>query len=788
MPKYTQDNRFIKLETPLGKDALLLQGFTGSEGVSQLFHFDLRLHSENRAVSFPSIVGKKATIKIQLSSKEERCINGLISSFSQGGSTAITVGTGTATLASYSAELVPWLWMLKHTSDCRIFQNKSALEIMEAIFKENGFSDFQVKTQGSYAQREYCVQWNETDLDFVSRLMEEEGIFYFFEHSADKHLLILADKPAEFKPCPFGADARYTTAEGAGRYEEVVTEFLYSQEVRPGKVETTDFDFEQPTMNLMASLEGEDERKFEVRYYPGNYTKRDDGEKIVAVRMEEQSAPATRIRGGGTCRQFSSGYRFELKDYYRRDTVGKPFVFTRVEHESDQGMNYLTSPNQAVEDFKYQNRFECIPHPTPFRPPQVTPQPFIRGSQTAIVVGPKGEEIFVDKYGRIKVQFHWDRDGKYDDKSSCWIRVSQVHAGKGWGAVHIPRIGQEVVVSFLNGDPDRPLITGLVYNGQSMPPYTLPDEKTKTTFKSYSSKGGGGFNELRFEDKKGDEQVFLHAEKELDVRVKNDRREWIGRDRHLIVKRDRRELVERDEQTIIKRDRVEEIKRDHHLKVSGKQAMEVSGSQSVKVSQNVGQKFDMNHSEEVGMNFYLKAGMNVVIEAGIGLTIKAGSNFITLSPAGIMITGSPLVLINSGGAALPGTPGQLVPAMSAAEAEIADTADPGSKEPTYKNQRAAAVAGLSPAAAAAAQAAATAPSHDPTSEESQQKKSWIEIELVDDKGNPVPGEKYRVTLPDGTTLDEGTLDEKGFKRIDGIDPGTCKITFPNLDKDAWKPK
>ncbi|MCI0417770.1 MAG: type VI secretion system tip protein VgrG, partial [Acidobacteria bacterium] len=511
MAKYTQDNRFIRLETPLGKDVLLLQGFAGSEGVSQLFNFQLTLHSENKAIAFSSIVGKKATIKIALEDGSERCINGLIGSFAQGGSTAVKAGAGTAALVSYSATLVPWLWMLKHTSDCRIFQNKSALEILELIFKEHGFADFQIKTQGTYAPREYCVQWNETYFDFASRLMEEEGIFYFFEHTADKHLLVLADKPSEFRPCPFGEVARYDTAAGAGRYEEVVTEFLFSHEVRPGKIETTDFDFEKPNMNLTASLEGADERKFEIRYYPGDYLKLDDGDKIVGIRMEEQAVPAIWVQGGSTCRQFASGYRFELKDHYRRDIISKPFVFTRIEHKSEQGSNYTTSLKQAAEDFKYENRFHCIPHPRPFRPPQLTARPFIRGSQTAIVVGPGGEEIYVDKYGRVKVQFHWDREGKYDEKSSCWIRVSQAAAGKGWGVVHIPRIGQEVVVSFLDGDPDRPLITGLVYNGESMPPYKLPDEKTKATFKSYSSKGGGGFNEIRLEDKKGSEQFFIHA-------------------------------------------------------------------------------------------------------------------------------------------------------------------------------------------------------------------------------------------------------------------------------------
>jgi hypothetical protein len=409
----------------------------------------------------------------------------------------------------------------------------------------------------------------------------------------------------------------------------------------------------------------------------------------------------------------------------------------------------------------------------------------------------------------------------------------------------IPRIGQEVIVDFLEGDPDQPIITGRVYNGESMPPYELPAEKTKSAIKSYSSKGGGGFNEIRFEDKKGAEQVFVHGEKDLDVRIKNDRREWIGRDRHLIVKRDKRELVERDKHIIIKRDQVEQIERDLHVKIKGKEAIEIGGSHSLSVKGNVAEEFQANHSEQVS-NFYSLKAMNVVIEASIGLTIKAGSSFISINPAGIQISGVPLVLINSGGAPLPGIPGLLVPPMEPKEAEIADNADPGSKEPTYKNQRAA----MSPSEAAAFDA----PSHNPSAqkgeqmsglgssgttsssaassgasssgsggggagggssagaggaggsggaaaggmagagssgaegEESEQKKSWIEIELVDENNKPVPGEKYRVTLPDGTTIAEGTLDEKGLARVDGIDPGTCKVTFPDLDKNTWKPK
>ena len=337
-----------------------------------------------------------------------------------------------------------------------------------------------------------------------------------------------------------------------------------------------------------------------------------------------------------------------------------------------------------------------------------------------------------------------------------------------------------MIVDFLEGDPDQPICIGSVYNASEMPPYELPNEKTKSTIKTRSSKGEGvqGFNEIRFEDKKGEEQVFIHGEKDLDVRIKNDRREWIGRDRHLVVKRDKREEIDRDEQNLVKRDRVEEIQRDHHLKITGKQAIEITGSHSLAVTGDVIEEFKANHSEQVTMNYYLK-GMQVVIEGMTGITLKVGGSFITLNPAGVQIVG-PMLMLNSGGAPLPGMPGMLVSPMAVAIAEIADDAVGGEKSETYKNQRAA----MSPAAVAAA----NAPSHDPKSEENKKKKSWIEIELVDESNKPVAGEKYRITLPDGTTLAEGTLDEKGFARVDNIDPGTCKVTFPNLDKDAWKPK
>jgi type VI secretion system secreted protein VgrG len=361
-------------------------------------------------------------------------------------------------------------------------------------------------------------------------------------------------------------------------------------------------------------------------------------------------------------------------------------------------------------------------------------------------------------------------------------------AGNKWGAMFIPRIGMEVVVNFLEGDPDRPIIVGCVYNPLTMPPYTLPDEKTKSTIKSNSSKGGQGFNEFRFEDKKGEEQIFVHGQKDQDIRIKNDRREWIGNDRHLVVKRDKREKVERDEMIIIQRDLVEKIERDHNRKIQGKAAYKTEQSFSHDIGGNAAEKVGGNYAMDVTGSYSIKAN-TIVLEAQSGLTISVGGNFVTVNAAGVQINGT-MVMINSGGAALPAVPGSIVPPQDPAEAEIADNADPGSDAPSYKSQR----RQLTPIQ----QMEATAPSHDPkkaqksrsstSPTDKSKEKTWIEIELVDDDGKPVPGEKYLVTLSDGKTIASGTLDENGFARVENIDPGSCKITFPNLDGRGWKKK
>ena len=644
---YTQDNRRIGVATPLGTDVLLLSSFQGEEGISRLFHFDLELLSENESIDFDAMVGKNVTIWITLADGNERYINGQVSRFSQGGRDA--------NFTSYHAEVVPWLWFLTRTSDCRIFQKKKAPDIIQKIFTDFGFKDYALRLYGSFVEREYCVQYRETAFNFVSRLMEEEGIFYFFEHENGKHTLVLTNSPTEHKPCPHQATVRYEKSAGGWQDNDVILEWRLQQELRSGKYTLDDYDFENPATDLTVNVSGKG--TYELYDYPGEYTKRAAGDDLVRVRLQETETPYQVGYGSSDCRAFTSGYKFNLTDHYRGNQ-NQAYALTLVRHAASQGGDFRSrSMATNDEEFNYRNNFECIPGSTPFRPSRLTPEPVVQGAQTAVVVGPSGEEIFTDKYGRIKVQFHWDREGKLDENSSCWIRVSQLWAGKKWGSVYTPRVGQEVIVDFLEGDPDRPIVTGRVYNGEQLPPYDLPGEKTKSTIKTYSSKGGGGFNEIRFEDKKGSEQIFIHGEKNLDVRIKKDVFETFGNDTHLIVDTDQ----------------FEQVKGDKHQYVKGDMNEKVDGTKSLTAGLDHEEKVGMNFALEAGTEIYLKAGANLVIESGISLTLKVGGNFINLNPGGVFISGT-MVMINSGGAA--GSGAGASPQTPQAPQE-ADKADPG---------------------------------------------------------------------------------------------------------------
>ena len=463
MPQgFEQANRLIAVDTPLGADRLSLRSFTGTEAISQLFRFNLEMTSDDPEINFDQIVGQKVTVRVTLADgSSKRFFNGHVSRFTQ--------LPGEERLAHYQAEVVPWLWFLTRTANCRIFQEMTVPDIIQQVFKDFGFQDFENQLQRQYETWEYCVQYRETACGFVMRLMEQEGIFFFFRHEDGKHVLVMGDSPTANKPCPNQPSVRYERVSGSGydREDDVILRWDYQQELRTGKYAATDYNFETPSTSLLAKLDSSinqgGNQRYEVFDYPGEYEKRNQGEAQVRLRIEEQELSHILVSGESNCRDFSAGLRFELTDHERQDQNG-PYVLTSVTHSAHSGTFYS---GQVEEGAGHANSFTCIPHSVPFRPPRMTVKHLALGPQTAVVVGPSGEEIYTDKYGRVKVQFHWDRLGNHDEKSSCWMRVSQPWAGKNWGGMWIPRIGQEVIVDFLEGDPDRPIITGRVYNAEA---------------------------------------------------------------------------------------------------------------------------------------------------------------------------------------------------------------------------------------------------------------------------------------------------------------------------------
>jgi type VI secretion system secreted protein VgrG len=654
MPTYTQDTRTLAVETPLGKDALLLTAFSGVEEMSQLFRFTLDLVSEKESIGGKDIVGKNVTFSVVKPDGSKRHFNGIVQRFSYAGQDD--------RLHFYRAEVVPTFWLLTKTADCRIFQEKSVPDIIKEVLNDAGLSSqVQFNLSGQHLPWEYCVQYRESDYHFLARLMAQEGIFYFFKHEQGKHTLVLGDKKSAYAT---SSDSKVTFEHNRSRVMNIhdqVAAWEHAYEFRSGKWAHTDYNFTDATTNLLTQttsrigLPGAD--KFEVFDYPGEYLVKKDGEADVKLRMEEEEASYDVVQGESYCRGFSAGHKFTMDKHHVAGEAGKGYVLTSVQHSARLGASY--AGGGGGDAFHYSNTFTCIPDSVEFRPPRTTEKPRIHGVQTAVVTGPAGEEIHTDKYGRVKVQFHWDRLGKKDDKSSCWIRCAQFSAGKNWGMMSIPRIGQEVVVTYLEGDPDQPLITGVVYNSDQMPVYPLPDKKTKSGFKSNSSPGGSGFNEMSMDDTTGKEQLFLHAQKDMDVLVQNDQQVTIKNDRHLTVENNLLEKIVKNKDVQIEGNVQEAVKgevkgkidKDVHLTIGGSRHEKIAKSGSQEWGMSVDQKIGQNLAVEAGMAVHVKAGMTLVLEAGMQLTLKAGSNFIDISPAGIAISGMPAVLINSGGAA-----------------------------------------------------------------------------------------------------------------------------------------
>jgi type VI secretion system secreted protein VgrG len=713
---YLEANRYLFLSTPLGPDKLLLERFSGHEGLNQLFRFELELLAENStSVDFEKLIGKKISFGVQGMDPQQpvpRYFSGIVVEFSQGGRDQ--------ELTSYHAAVVPDFWKLTRKFRSRIFQHISVPDLLKQLFADYKPS---WKIQGAFEPREYITQYQESDFAFASRLMEEEGLFYFFTFSKDGHQLVVANAPPLHPDIPADTQLTYGIIPGGSESEQRVTQWYKGQSWNSGKYTLWDHTFELPHRHLDANETVVDSVQFgkvahklklsgnedlEILEHPGGYAWHFDGvnksgspqpdqlqkifqdnKRTAGIRMQQIETPMLLAHGSSNCRQMTSGHKFTLQGHFNADGQ---YVIVEVSHHGAEG-GFRSDEN--TNESAYDNAFTCIPYALPYRPPRWTPRPSIPNPMTAIVVGPAGEEIFTEQHGRIKVKFMWDPAPDSTD-NTCWARVATSWAGATWGSIHIPRIGQEVVVSFINGNPDRPIVTGSVYNPDQMPPYKLPDHKTVSTIKSRSSKQGSksNYNELRFEDLKGKEQVFIHAERDKDERTKAESREWVGANRHMQVKQNQKEAVvqnkhskvganyvfetDGDKHFTTKGNIFESTGADHNVTLSGNHSESVGGKLSIAVGQSTEQTSGTKFAHQAGQEIHLKSGMKVVIEAGVELTLIGPGGFIDINPAGVTIQGT-IVLINSGGSAGQGSGSSPTAPVAPKPPDPPDTADDGTK-------------------------------------------------------------------------------------------------------------
>lgn len=609
MQTFQQHQRPIGVETPFGKDRLVLQSFAGGEQLSGLFRFDLKMISHDGKLKPSEIVGKPIDFFVRYPDQQQRWFNGIVNRF-------IDIGQDDRT-HHYRAEVVPWLWFLTRGSDCRTHETdgkKDAKEIISALLNELGFGDHKWDVKRTLDKRHYCVQYRETHYDFLTRLLEEEGIYYYFRHEKGKHTLVMADHANGVFDCR-DATARLLSNLSQPESTDNLTGWNHEYNFTSGKFAHTDYDFENPTTSLLlqknslVSLNGNS--RLELFDFPGAYVQKSSGDSLAGLRIEEEEARYNVVRGGSECRSFSPGGRFKMDKHHNDGESGGQWVLTSVEHAATVGGSYTSGPERNEEI--YHNTFSCVPADKVWRPARRS-RAGVYGIQTAVVVGPSGEEIYTDQFGRVKVQFHWDRRGMNDDKSSWWIRVSQVHAGQGWGMMDLPRIGEEVIVSFLDGNPDRPIIIGRVYNGQNQPPFGLPAEKTRRGNTTRSHKADG-FNELSMDDAAGAEQIRIHAQYNMDTNVRNNQTLTVGVDRTNTIGRN---------ETI-------GVGENQEVSVGSDATMAVGGSQTVTIG--------ADHQMKVDRSIMVEAGTKIVFEAGAAIEFVVGSSGITIDQSGVTIKG-----------------------------------------------------------------------------------------------------------------------------------------------------
>jgi len=600
--------RMMELNTPLGKD-LLFRELRGREELGRPSAFELSALSTRADIKPSDLLGKSVTVKLELVKGGFRYFNGYVTRFSQ--------GTILGQYYEYQMTVSAWLWFLTRTADCKIFQEKTAPEIIKEVFGDHSMAIFEDALTATYVKRDYCVQYRETDFAFVSRIMEEEGIYYYFEHKDGKHTLKLVDSESGHKKLENKASiAYYPPGRAIHGEEEHIQSFRQVQRIEPGTVATRSFDFTKPKADLGVKAQNVQQHQsadYEIYDYQGDYVLADNGEHFAKVRVDEFHTEFEVAEAETDVRDIAVGRLFGLTNAPRKDQE-KDYLIVSADWDV-RNHAYEASIN---EDAAYSCTMTVLQSKQQFRPARSTPRPTMGGPQTAVVVGPSGEEIYTDKYGRVKVQFHWDRYGKKNENSSCWMRVSSPWAGANWGGVAIPRMGQEVVVDFLEGDPDQPLIVGRLYNADQMPPYALPGSMTQTGIKTRSSKGGGAanFNEIRFEDKKGSEQVFLHAEKNQDIEVEKDETHWVGNDR--------KKNIDHDETTVVKNNRTETVGVNEKIDIGANRTETVGANETITVSGNRTRTVQQNEIITVLLTRTHTVGVNEMINVGAAREVTVG--------------------------------------------------------------------------------------------------------------------------------------------------------------------
>ncbi|EMV4030621.1 type VI secretion system tip protein VgrG, partial [Escherichia coli] len=513
---------------------LLFASLGGTETVGELFTYSIKLKTPNilnlgyvspaANLQLKPMVGKDLCVNIELDGGGKRYISGLV--------TAARVAGHQGRSVVYELRLEPWLKILTHTSDYKAFQNKNVVEILDEVLDEYPWP-VEKRLVENYPTRAWQVQYGETDFDFVQRLMQEWGIYWWFEHSENSHTLVLADAINVHKACADSPLVCYYQ-KGLKLDKEFIHTITANESLRSGQWVLNDFDFMKPRSLLKSTVANPRETglaEYEHYEWPGDYFTKSEGEMLTRIRMEEQRSPGSRVQGSGNIRTLMTGFTFILENYPTAE-VNREYLLVQTTLFIQDNAQH----SGQEQHFSYSTSFELHPTSEVYRPQRTLSKPHTKGPQSAIVTGPAGQEIWTDKYGRVKVQFGWDRYGKNDENSSCWVRVSYPWAGKGFGGIQIPRIGQEVLVDFKNGDPDLPIIVGRTYNQDTMPPWGLPGAATQSGFYSHTIGGGPtNANALRFEDKPGGEEVWLHAEKDQRIEVNNNESHWVGNNRLKVI-------------------------------------------------------------------------------------------------------------------------------------------------------------------------------------------------------------------------------------------------------------